>query len=261
MTDEARYCESCKISLEPRSLKCRYCYAVLEYSSSEKQLRVIGYACYKCGSLNAKNEAFCGTCGAKLSSLCPWCHNTINFGVVVCPVCKRNVMKHKLEEDMKRTIENLQSQIEQARHERELLLRPSAEQIAKENTALSELRRDLGKCRVRFPLIPFLVFLLVYTIIVFVVFEEDKSPLVYILGYGVFAIAALSFLVYQLRLRRRVPPLAHEAEKKQEALNQLILEQQKAEEQSEATRIVRSLERKVEEAKRRLKQDRDRMGW
>ena len=259
MIDEARYCQSCKISLEPRSLKCRYCRAILEYSSTDKQLRIAGYACRKCGSINLKNEAFCGTCGAKLSGRCPWCHNTINFGVILCPVCKRNIMKRKLAEETRGTIENLQSQINRAQHEKEVLLRPFKGQIAKGNAVIDDLKKELEKCQIRFPLIPFVLLLLLYSIIVFVIFQEIKSALVYIVGYGVFMIAVVIFELYRSKLGRRAPVLSRGIKKKQQALNEIILQQQKTEEKSEQNKIIRSMERTLEETKHRLKQNLDRM--
>ncbi len=259
MINEARYCQSCKISLEPRSLKCRYCHAILEYSSTHKQLRIIGYACPKCGSINLKNETLCGTCGAKLSGRCPWCHNTINFGVILCPVCKRNVMKRKLAEETGGTIENLQSQINQAQHEKDVLLRPFKEQIAKGNAVIDDLKKEFEKCQIRFPLIPFLLLLLLYSVIVLVIFQEIKSALIFIVGYGIFMIAAVIFEFYRLKSRRRAPALSHRIKKKQQALNEIILQQQKAEEQSEHTKIIRSMERTLKETKHKLKQDLDRM--
>jgi len=259
MIDEARYCASCKISLEPGSLKCRHCRAILEYSSTDKQLRIVGYACPKCGSVNLKNETLCDACGAKLSGRCPWCHNTINLGVILCPVCKRNIMKRKLAEETRGTIENLQSQINRAQHEKEVLLRPFKGQIAKGNAVIDDLKKDLEKCQIRFPLIPFLLLLLLYSIIVFVIFQEIKSALVYIVGYGVFMIAVGIFELYRLKLGRRAPVLSRGIKKKQQALNEIILQQQKAEEQSEQTKIIRSMERTLEETKHRLQQDLDRM--
>jgi hypothetical protein len=94
---------------------------------------------------------------------------------------------------------------------------------------------------------------------VFVVFQEAKSALIYIIGYGIFLIAALIFELYRLRLRRRVPALSRKLEKKKEDLNKLILQQQKAEEQTEQARIIQSLEHTLEETKRKFKQNINRM--
>lgn len=169
-------------------------------------------------------------------------------------------MKRKLEEETNRTVDNLNTQIKQAQHEIELLLRPFKEQITNGNAAIDDLKKDLKKCQLRFPLIPFLLLLLIYTIIVLMVFQEAKSSLVYIVGYGIFLIAVVIFEIHRLRLRRRAPLVARRIKKKQEALNEIILQQQKAEEQSEHTRTVSSLERTLDETKRKFKQDLARMG-
>ena len=72
-------------------------------------------------------------------------------------------------------------------------------------------------------------------------------------------IAVVIFELYRSKLGRRVPVLSRGIKKKQEALNEIILQQQKAEEQSESTKIIRSMERTLKETKHKLKQDLDRM--
>jgi len=168
-------------------------------------------------------------------------------------------MKRKLAEETRGTIENLQSQINRAQHEKEVLLRPFKGQIAKGNAVIDDLKKEFEKCQIRFPLIPFVLLLLLYSIIVFVIFQEIKSALVYIVGYGVFMIAVVIFELYRSKLGRRAPVLSRGIKKKQQALNEIILQQQKAEEQSEQTRVIRSMERTLEETKHRLKQNLDRM--
>ncbi len=97
-------CPNCGAAMQGDVAVCSYCGAHLQVVPELQQMKLLGFACPRCGTLADKTARYCPNCGEILLIKCPDCRHDIPLSAHVCPNCGLNRVARSLrrEADEKR---------------------------------------------------------------------------------------------------------------------------------------------------------------
>jgi hypothetical protein len=92
-------CPACGAHLESNRTHCEHCGTAVKLSDDKKHFIGTGVSCPHCGEGNHIGDKHCGSCGAKLISICPVpnCHEENNVWRKFCRKCGRDIIGYHVE--------------------------------------------------------------------------------------------------------------------------------------------------------------------
>ena len=92
-------CPACGAHLDSNRTRCEHCGTTVKLSDDKQHFIGTGVSCPKCDATNHIDDKHCGSCSAKLISICPvpTCHEENNVWRKFCRKCGRDIIGYHVE--------------------------------------------------------------------------------------------------------------------------------------------------------------------